>query len=116
MLVEFVKKKVARNGRPNIHKTRVCIQCRSGIQKYFEQQKISFGSYRFYVLILDNYIIRDSFVINRSDQEFDGEYGNAVAKTKTGELHTLQVIQLVFLGKISMFGVLWVCYFQCVNV
>ncbi|QNM85142.1 TonB-dependent receptor [Polaribacter pectinis] len=70
---------------PNIDvKPEFAYNAEIGIKKYFNNRKFRLGATVFYTL-LDNYIIRDSFIINGSDQvEFDGEFGNAVANQNRG--------------------------------
>ena len=71
-----------------------------GIQKYFNDKKFRFGATFFYTL-LDNYIIRDEFTVNGSNQiEFDGELGNVVANQNRGNAY-ITGYTASYLGKIS---------------
>mgnify|MGYP000091131125 CR=1 FL=1 len=71
-----------------------------GIQKYFNNQKFRLGATVFYTL-LDNYIIRDVFTINGSNQVlFDGELGNVVANQNKGNAF-ITGYTANYLGKIS---------------
>jgi hemoglobin/transferrin/lactoferrin receptor protein len=73
-----------------------------GIQKYFNKRKFRFGANVYYTL-LDNYIQRD-FVFNADasikQQEFDGEFGNAVSNQNKGNAYILGYT-VNYLGKIS---------------
>jgi hemoglobin/transferrin/lactoferrin receptor protein len=71
-----------------------------GIQKYFNNKKFRIGFNTYYTL-LDNYIIRDSFIINGSNQVlFDGELGNAVANQNRGTAY-ITGFTASYLGKVS---------------
>jgi hemoglobin/transferrin/lactoferrin receptor protein len=71
-----------------------------GVQKYFNNRKFRLGANVFYTL-LDDYIVRDRFTINGSDQVlFDGEYGNAVANQNRGNAF-ITGYTISYLGKIS---------------
>ena len=65
---------------PNIHvKPEVAYNAEIGVQKYFNDRRFRLGFNTYYTL-LDNYIIRDDFMINGSSTIlFDGEVGNVVA-------------------------------------
>ncbi|SDS40703.1 hemoglobin/transferrin/lactoferrin receptor protein [Polaribacter sp. KT25b] len=86
---------------PNIDvKPEFAYNAEIGIQKYFNNRKFRLGANVFYTL-LDNYIIRDSFTINGSDQVlFDGEYGNAVANQNRGNAF-ITGYTISYLGKLS---------------
>ena len=71
-----------------------------GIQKYFNNKKFRIGFNTYYTL-LDNYIIRDSFILNGSNQVlFDGELGNAVANQNRGTAY-ITGFTASYLGKVS---------------
>jgi hemoglobin/transferrin/lactoferrin receptor protein len=71
-----------------------------GIQKYFNDRKFRLSENVFYTL-LDNYIIRDRFTINGSNEVlFDGEYGNAVANQNRGNAF-ITGYTFSYLGKLS---------------
>jgi hemoglobin/transferrin/lactoferrin receptor protein len=86
---------------PNIHvKPEFAYNAEVGIQKYFNDRKFRLSANVFYTL-LDNYIIRDRFTINGSDQVlFDGEYGNAVANQNRGNAF-ITGYTISYLGKLS---------------
>jgi hemoglobin/transferrin/lactoferrin receptor protein len=86
---------------PNIHlKPEFAYNAEIGIQKYFNDRKFRLSANVFYTL-LDNYIIRDRFTINGSDQVlFDGEYGNAVANQNRGNAF-ITGYTISYLGKLS---------------
>jgi hemoglobin/transferrin/lactoferrin receptor protein len=86
---------------PNIHvKPEFAYNAEVGIQKYFNQRRFRLGANIFYTL-LDNYIIRDYFTINGSNQVlFDGEYGNAVANQNRGNAY-ITGYTVSYLGKLS---------------
>jgi hemoglobin/transferrin/lactoferrin receptor protein len=71
-----------------------------GIQKYFNNKKFRIG-FNTYFTLLDNYIIRDSFILNGSNQVlFDGELGNAVANQNRGTAY-ITGFTASYLGKVS---------------
>lgn len=71
-----------------------------GLQKYFNGRKFRLAANVFYTL-LDNYIIRDNFIINGNNQvEFDGEFGNAVANQNRGTAFVTGFTSS-YLGKLS---------------
>ncbi|PQJ77156.1 TonB-dependent receptor [Polaribacter glomeratus] len=86
---------------PNIDvKPEFAYNAEIGIQKYFNHRKFRLGANVFYTL-LDNYIIRDHFTMNGSDQVlFDGEYGNAVANQNRGNAY-ITGYTISYLGKLS---------------
>ncbi len=86
---------------PNIDvKPEFAYNAEIGIQKYFNDRKFRFGATVFYTL-LDNYIIRDVFIINGSNQvEFDGDFGNAVANQNRGTAY-ISGYTTSYLGKLS---------------
>ena len=86
---------------PNIHvKPEFAYNAEIGIQKYFNDRKFRLSANVFFTL-LDNYIIRDRFTINGSDQVlFDGEYGNAVANQNRGNAF-ITGYTISYLGKLS---------------
>jgi hemoglobin/transferrin/lactoferrin receptor protein len=86
---------------PNINvKPEFAYNAEVGIQKYFNDRKFRLSANVFYTL-LDNYIIRDRFTINGSDQVlFDGEYGNAVANQNRGNAF-ISGYTISYLGKLS---------------
>ena len=86
---------------PNIDvKPEFAYNAEIGIQKYFNDKKFRFGATVFYTL-LDNYILRDNFTINGSNQvEFDGELGNVVANQNKGSAYIIGYTTS-YLGKIS---------------
>jgi hemoglobin/transferrin/lactoferrin receptor protein len=86
---------------PNIDvKPEFAYNAEVGIQKYFNNRKFRLGANIFYTL-LDNYIIRDHFTLNGSDQVlFDGEYGNAVANQNRGNAF-ITGYTISYLGKLS---------------
>jgi len=86
---------------PNINvKPEFAYNAEVGIQKYFNDRKFRLSANVFYTL-LDNYIIRDRFIINGSDQVlFDGEYGNAVANQNRGNAF-ISGYTISYLGKLS---------------
>tara|TARA_B110000046_G_scaffold186013_1_gene231349 strand:- start:153 stop:2636 length:2484 start_codon:yes stop_codon:yes gene_type:complete len=86
---------------PNINvKPEFAYNAEVGIQKYFNNRKFRLSANVFYTL-LDNYIIRDRFTINGSDQVlFDGEYGNAVANQNRGNAF-ITGYTFSYLGKLS---------------
>lgn len=70
---------------PNIHlKPEFAYNAEIGIQKYFNDKRFRIGGNLYYTL-LDNYIQRDSFTLNGSNEVlFDGEYGIAIANQNKG--------------------------------
>ncbi len=90
---------------PNIHvKPEFAYNAEIGLQKYFNGRKFRLAANVFYTL-LDNYIIRDNFIINGSNQvEFDGEFGNAVANQNRGTAFVTGFTSS-YLGKFLTFGV-----------
>lgn len=86
---------------PNIDvKPEFAYNAEVGIQKYFNNRKFRLGANIFYTL-LDNYIIRDHFTLNGSDQVlFDGEYGNAAANQNRGNAF-ITGYTISYLGKLS---------------
>ena len=71
-----------------------------GILKYFNDRKFRLSANIFYTF-LQNYIMRDSFTINGSNQVlFDGEYGNAVANQNKGSAF-ITGYTCSYLGKLS---------------
>ncbi len=86
---------------PNIDvKPEFAYNAEVGIQKYFNNRKFRLGANIFYTL-LDNYIIRDHFTLNGSDQVlFDDEYGNAVANQNRGNAF-ITGYTISYLGKLS---------------
>ena len=86
---------------PNINvKPEFAYNAEVGIQKYFNDRKFRLSANVFYTL-LDNYITRDRFTINGSDQVlFDGEYGNAVANQNRGTAF-ISGYTFSYLGKLS---------------
>ncbi|MDP5105578.1 MAG: TonB-dependent receptor [Polaribacter sp.] len=86
---------------PNIDvKPEFAYNAEIGIQKYFNNRKFRLGANVFYTL-LDNYIIRDSFTMNGSNQVlFDGEYGNVVANQNRGNAY-ITGYTISYLGKLS---------------
>jgi hemoglobin/transferrin/lactoferrin receptor protein len=96
-----VREKIGDVTVPNIHvKPEFAYNAEVGIQKYFNDRKFRLSANVFYTL-LDNYIIRDRFTINGSDQVlFDGEYGNAVANQNRGNAF-ITGYTISYLGKLS---------------
>ena len=86
---------------PNIHvKPEFAYNAEIGLQKYFNGRKFRLAANVFYTL-LDNYIIRDNFIINGNNQvEFDGEFGNAVANQNRGTAFVTGFTSS-YLGKLS---------------
>ncbi|WP_298781192.1 TonB-dependent siderophore receptor [uncultured Polaribacter sp.] len=86
---------------PNIDvKPEFAYNAEIGIQKYFNNRKFRLAANVFYTL-LDDYIIRDNFTINGSNQvEFDGELGNVVANQNRGTAY-VSGFTTSYLGKIS---------------
>lgn len=86
---------------PNIDvKPEFAYNAEIGIQKYFNHRKFRLGANVFYTL-LDNYIIRDNFTMNGSNQVlFDGEYGNVVANQNRGNAY-ITGYTISYLGKLS---------------
>lgn len=96
-----VREKAGNVTVPNIHvKPEFAYNAEIGVQKYFNDKKFRLGTTIFYTL-LDNYIMRDVFTINGSNQvEFDGEMGNAVANQNRGNAF-ITGYTASYLGKIS---------------
>ena len=86
---------------PNINvKPEFAYNVEVGIQKYFNDRKFRLSANVFYTF-LHNYIMRDRFTINGSDQVlFDGEYGNAVANQNRGNAF-ITGYTCSYLGKLS---------------
>ena len=86
---------------PNINvKPEFAYSAEVGIQKYFNKKKFRLAANVFYTL-LDNYIIRDNFTLNGSNQVlFDGEFGNVVANQNRGSAY-IAGYTTSYLGKIS---------------
>jgi hemoglobin/transferrin/lactoferrin receptor protein len=86
---------------PNINvKPEFAYNAEVGIQKYFNDRKFRLSANLFYTF-LHNYIVRDGFTINGSDQVlFDGEYGNAVANQNRGNAF-IAGYTCSYLGKLS---------------
>ena len=86
---------------PNINvKPEFAYNVEVGIQKYFNDRKFRLSANVFYTF-LHNYIMRDRFIINGSDQVlFDGEYGNAVANQNRGNAF-ITGYTCSYLGKLS---------------
>ena len=86
---------------PNIHvKPEFAYSAEVGIQKYFNKKKFRLAANVYYTL-LDNYIIRDSFTLNGSNQIlFDGDLGNIVANQNRGTAY-ITGYTTSYLGKIS---------------
>ncbi|MBT7816277.1 MAG: TonB-dependent receptor, partial [Polaribacter sp.] len=86
---------------PNINvKPEFAYNAEVGIQKYFNNRKFGLSANVFYTLLKD-YIIRDSFTLNGSNQVlFDGEYGNVVANQNRGNAF-ITGYTFSYLGKLS---------------
>ena len=71
-----------------------------GILKYFNNRKFRIGFNTYYTL-LDDYIIRDNFILNGSNQVlFDGELGNVVANQNRGTAY-ITGFTANYLGRVS---------------
>jgi len=88
---------------PNIYvKPEFAYNAEIGIQKYFNKKKFRIGFSTYYTL-LDHYIQRD-FVLdangNKTQIEFDGEFGNAVSNQNKGTAY-ITGFTANYLGKVS---------------
>ncbi len=86
---------------PNIDlKPEFAYNAEIGVQKYFNDKRFRIGGNLYYTL-LDNYIQRDSFILNGSNQVlFDGEYGIAVANQNKGTAY-ITGYTISYQGKIN---------------